>query len=217
MTAPARASHLQPVVLADLPVYPIAADERLDGNSFVKWATNRWLASKTFKLMPWDMQGMARALFDMCQNETPVGTLPDDDDELAFMLRCDVRRMGELRRMEYGPLRNWARCLCRGATGDQVRLMHPVVVEQVRDALERRAVAMLSKEEKAVAMRLERLRSALLAEGMHKDAVADDVLINRLDAWLNDTRKGKRTVAVYRSAILHAVQSGWVGRVMPGG
>ena len=211
MTA-ARAPNLQPVAIEDLPVYPVSADERLDGNSFVKWSTNRWLASKTFKLMPWDMQGMARALFDMCQNESPVGTLPDDDDELAFMLRVDVRRMRELRAQDFGPLRNWTRCLCPGQGNGQVRLMHRVVTEQVRDALERRSLALLSKDEKAVTMRLERLRKALLAQGCSKDVVADDVLIARMDEWLNVVRKGKRTEAVYRSAILHAVQSGWIGR-----
>jgi hypothetical protein len=207
-----RPAHLQPVDMDELPVYPITAEERLDGNSFVKWATNRWLASKTFKLMPWDMQGMARALFDMCQNETPVGTLPDDDEELAFMLRCDARRIRELRGLEFGPLRNWSRCLCEGQGNGQVRLMHPVVLEQVRDALERRSIAMLSSQEKAVAMRLERLRKALTKEGCSKDMVADDILIRRMDEWLNEARKGKRTEAVYRSAILHAMQSGCIGK-----
>jgi hypothetical protein len=215
MTAAPRSAHLQPVVMNDLPIYPIAPDERLDGNSFVKWATNRWLASKTFKLMPWDMQGMARALFDMCQNETPVGTLPDDDEELAFMLRCDARRVRELRGQEYGPLRNWSHCLCEGQSNGKVRLMHPVVLEQVRDALDRRALALLSKDEKAVAMRLDRLRKALQAQGCSKDVLADDVLINRMDEWLTATRKGKRTEAVYRSAILHAVENKWFGRMTP--
>lgn len=216
MIAP-RTPLLLPVSLDDLPEYPIAPEDRLDGNSFVKWSTNRWLASKTFKLMPWEMQGMARALFDMCQNETPVGTLPDDDEELGFMLRCDARRVRELRGMEFGPLRNWSRCVCAGQGNGQVRLMHPVVLEQVRDALERRSLALLSKDEKAVTMRLERLRKALLTQGCSKEVVADDILINRMDAWLNEARKGKRTEAVYRSAILHAVQQRWMGAMTGGG
>jgi hypothetical protein len=191
-----------------LPVYPISRDDRLDGNHFVKWNTSRWLASKTFKLMPWEFQGMARALFDLCQIETPVGTLPNDDAELAFMLRVDVRRMRDLRAQEYGPLRNWSPCLC----GAEVRLMHDVVVEVVQDALERRATAQLSTEEKAVAQRMGRLRRALEQQGLSKAVLADDVLITRMDEWLTAQRKGRRTESVYRSAILHAVQSGWVGR-----
>lgn len=208
------ATHLTIITPNDLPVYPISADERLDGNSFVKWNTARWLASRTFKLMPWDMQGMHRALFDFCQSETPVGTLPDDDDELAMMLRIDVRRLKEIRAMEFGALRNWTRCLCDG----RVRLMHRVVTEQVQDALERRALAALSKDEKAVAMRLDRLRKGLIQEGWTKDVVRDDVLIRRMDEWLLEHRKGKRTVEVYRSAMLHAVQARWIGvEAMRGG
>lgn len=196
------------VMTDELQHYPIGRDERLDGNAFVKWHTQRWLASRTFKMMGWAEQGMARALFDLCQTESPVGTLPDDDGELAFMLRVDVRRLRELRAMEFGPLRNWYRVIC----GNEVRLAHPVVVEQVSDALERRAMMQLSKEEKAVAMRLDRLRKALLAEKLHPEVVADEVLVRRIDQWLVDSRKGKRTEAVYRSAILHAVQSGWISR-----
>jgi hypothetical protein len=193
---------------AGIPVYEIGPEERLDGNSFVKWNTGRWMASRTFKLMPWEMQGMARALFDFCQSETPVGTLPNEDDELAVMLRVDTRRIKELRALEFGPLRNWTPCLCDG----RVRLMHRVVVEQVKDAIERRAMAALSKEEKAVAMRLDRLRKGLMKEGWSKDVVRDDVLIQRIDDWLMEHRKGgKRTEAVYRSAMLEAVRQRWIG------
>lgn len=201
------------VSMEDLPQYPIPRDARLDGNSFVKWHTGRWLASKTFKLMPWEHQGMARALFDLCQMESPIGTLPDDDDELAFMLRVELRRMKELRQMDFGPLRNWSRCL----SANEVRLMHPMVTMQVQDALERRALAQLSKEDRAVKMRLDRLVRGLEHQGCSKAVVADDVLIRRIDEWLGEHHKGNRTEAVYRSAILHAVQMKWIGRdSMPG-
>lgn len=196
------------LVANDLPVYPIGREERLDGQSFVKWQTQRWLASRTFKLASWEVQGMARALFDLCQTESPAGSLPADEAELAWLLRCDVRRLRELRAMEFGPLRNWQPCLSDG----EVRLMHPVVTEQIRDALDRRALAQLSKEEKARAMRLERLSKALLANGLCREVVADPVLIGRMDEWLAGHHKGNRTAAAYRSAILHAVQSGWIGR-----
>lgn len=192
----------------DLPVYPIASTERLDGNSFVKWNTARWIGSRTFKLMAWDMQGMARALFDLCQMETPVGTLPDDDRELAFLLRCDPQRLREFRAMEFGPLRNWEPCLCDG----KVRLAHPVVTEQVQDALERRTLARLSEDQRATAARMKRMASALRAEGLSAAVLADDVLMERMDAWLKETHKTRRSAAVYRSAILHAVQNRWFDR-----
>lgn len=209
MTAePATPRGARLVEAAALPQYPIGRDERLDGQSFVKWNTSRWLASKTFKLMSWENQGMARALFDMCQSETPVGTLPDDDDELAFMLRVDVRRLRDLRATDFGPLRNWYRCLC----GNEVRLAHPVVIEVVRDALDRRALAQLSKEEKAVAVRMDRLRKAMDAQGLSREVIADETLMQRMDEWLQTNHKGNRTRAAYRSVILHAVQSRWFAR-----
>lgn len=197
------------VVANDLPVYPIGRDERLDGQSFVKWQTQRWLASRTFKLASWEVQGMARALFDLCQTESPIGTLPDDDAELAFMLRCDARRLAELRKMEFGPLRNWRPCLSEG----ERRLMHDTVLEQVQDALDRRAMQDMSKDERAVAQRLDRLRKGLAKQGVDNSVLADDTLIARMDAWLVERRISRRTEAVHRSVLLHAVQSGWIGRL----
>ena len=86
-----KQAAIQVVAVADLLEYPLAAHVRLDGNGFVKWQHSRWLNSTSFRKMSWEVQGMARALFDFSQMETPVGTLPDDDEELAFMLRIEVR------------------------------------------------------------------------------------------------------------------------------
>lgn len=211
MTAPGfdPPPGLRPALAAvdDLPFYPLSATDRLDGNHFVKWNTARWLASRTFKLMGWEAQGMHRALFDLCQTETPVGTLPDDDRELAVMLRVPTERMRELRAMDFGPLRNWRRCRVDGGA---VRLFHPVVLEQVQDALDRRATSQLSKEQKAVAMRRDRLVKGLRAQGVIEEALADPVLISRMDDWIEANHRGRRTEAVYRSALLHAVQSRWM-------
>lgn len=202
-----RAAPVHLIAAADLPEYPIAAGARLDGNGFVKWQHSRWLNSTSFRKMSWEAQGMARALFDIAQMETPVGTLPDDDDELAFMLRLDVRRMRELRQMEFGPLRHWVRC----RAGEQVRLMHPVVLEQVQDALERRETASLSKEAKAEFQRLKRLREALAEAGLDKAVIADEVLVRRMDEWLQQNHRGNRTKLAYQTAIIHARSARWFG------
>lgn len=185
--------------------YPIAADERLDAHAFVKWMHHRWMSSRTFKLASWEVQGMARALFDMSQSESPVGTLPNDDAELAFMLRVSEARLQELRRQELGPLRGWKRCLC----GNEVRLMHKVVLEQVQDALERRDTRALSAEGKAEYARIKRLREALKGFGVHDAVLADDVLISRMDEWLKENRKGRRNPAAYEAVMNHAARLGW--------
>jgi hypothetical protein len=196
----------QLVAVEDLPEYPIARVTRLDGHSFVKWAHLRWMSSTSFRRMAWEAQGMARALFDLAQMESPIGTLPDDDEELAYMLRVDIRRMRELRKAEFGPLRNWVPCLSEG----ERRLMHQVVLEQVRDALERREVHELSKEEKAAYQRVKRLREALEKLGLGADVLADDILIGRMDEWLKTQCRGNRKAGHYEAALIHAVQAGWV-------
>ncbi|RRH70022.1 hypothetical protein [Falsigemmobacter faecalis] len=193
---------------AEIEEYPIARETRLDGHSFIKWQHIRWLSSKTFKLCSWEVQGMARALFDLSQLESPVGTLPDDDAELAHMLRVDTSRMADLRRSEYGPLRNWRPCLSEG----ERRLMHPVVLAQVQDALERREIHELSKEDKATYQRLKRLREALKSLGLAGEVLEDERLIGRMDEWLKQTCKGNRRMPHYEAAIQHAVAQGWVGR-----
>lgn len=185
--------------------YPISRDERLDAHSFLKWMHHRWMSSRTYKLASWEVQGMARALFDMAQSESPVGTLPDDDAELAVMLRVSESRVSELRRLEFGPLRGWVRCRC----GDEIRLMHKVVLEQVQDALDRRDTRALSAEGKAEYQRLKRLREALKGLGVSDDVVADDVLMARMDDWLKENRKGRRNPAAYEAVMVHAARERW--------
>lgn len=202
-----RPTQLRPIN-ETMPVYPIDRDTRLDAHSFVKWWHHRWMSSRTFKLASWEAQGMARALFDMSQTESPIGTLPDDDDELAVMLRTDARRISDLRRQEFGPLRGWVRCQC----GNEVRLMHPVILEQVRDALDRREVHRMSKEQQAVKKRMDRLKDGLRKRGLGDVALADDVLIERIDGWLEQNCRGYRTVAAIDMALQHAVRERWMVR-----
>lgn len=200
-----RAAALSVVGHNHLEEYPIPRAVRMDGNSFVKWQHLRWLSSKMSRRASWEVQGMARALFDMAQTQSPVGTLPDDDEDLADMLRVTTARWRELRAMEFGPLRNWVPCLSEG----ERRLMHPVVLEQVRDVLERRELHELSKEEKAVVMRKKRLREAMKQLGLTDAVLADNLLMDRMDDWLKGHCKGNRTKRHYEEAIMHAVRQGW--------
>lgn len=203
MTRPAPIALVE---TAQLEEYPIDRDTRLDGHAFIKWHHIRWMSSKTFRRASWEVQGMARALFDLSQLQCPVGTLPDDDEDLADMLRVPQRRLRELRAMEFGPLRNWVPCLSEG----ERRLMHPVVLAQVRDALDRREVYKLSSEDKAEYQRIKRLREAMTSLGLGKDAVADDVLIHRMNDALKATCRGNRYTRHYQAVLLQARREGWI-------
>jgi hypothetical protein len=193
--------------LTELEQYPITREERLDGHSFTKWHHHRWLSSTSFRRASYEVQGVMRALFDLSQTESPVGTLPDDDDNLAHMLHLGLRQWQELRAREFGPLRNWVLCLA----GNEMRLMHPVVLDQVRDALDRREQHNLSKEEKAIYQRLKRLREALEIEGCSKAVTSDDVLIQRMDDWMTKNKPGRRSRPQYQAALTHAAQQRWFG------
>lgn len=197
------------VIEGDLPEYPISRDVRLDGHSFVKWHHHRWLQSRMCLRGDFECKGMARDLFDVAQTQSPVGTLPADTDDCALLIRADRARFADLCRREFGPLHGWVRCV----SGGELRLMHPVVLEQVQDALDRREVSNLSREEKAVYQRQKRLRAAWAGLGVGKDALADDVLIARVDGWMAETVRGNRKQVHYESALVHAAKVGWMAEL----
>jgi hypothetical protein len=205
LTAP----HLRPVSSDPMPEYPLSSDMRLEGHTFVKWQFNRWLNSDLALLGSYEVKGVARELFDIAQNQTPIGTLPDNDLHLARLLRLDLHVWQELRVRPMGPLHNWRPCRIAGE-GNQVRLMHPVVLAMILDVIERREVKSLSKEEAAVRKRMERVRTGLQKIGVRAEVVEDAVLIGRMDDWLTRQWKGYRTTAAYEAALSEAVRANWL-------
>ncbi len=107
--------------------------------------------------------------------------------------------------MDFGPLRHWQKCMCDG----EIRLFHPVVLEVALDALGRREAREASNAEKAITMRLVRMREQLAKLGVNKGVLADDVLIERMDQWLADHHKGQRRIPAYQRVIEHAASQGW--------
>ena len=203
----ARAPHLQPVALADLPDYPIPRDERLPELAFIKWVPSQWLNSSGHAKCTYEVQGMARALFDISTAQSPIGTLPDDDEELAFLLRVPLQHFVVLRAMgDRGPLRNWLRCLADG----EMRLMHRVVTASLQEVLVRRDRRVLSKDAQAEAKRFDRLSEGLQKVGLNADVCGDGILMKRLDDWLQANWRGNRTLRAYMQAIENARKEGWI-------
>lgn len=206
MSAPAS-PHLQPVPNAPLPEYPIPRSERLPELSFIKWVPSQWLNSSGHSKCTYEVQGVARALFDISTAQSPIGTLPDDNEELAFLLRLPLPQFTALRGLgDRGPLRNWFRCTSEG----EVRLMHRVVTASLQDVLERREVRALSKEAQAERKRFERLVDGLRAAGMNEAATCDGILIKRMDDWLRENWQGSRTLKAYLKVIVQAREMGWL-------
>lgn len=204
-----EARKLVVVDLDALPEYEFG-DLRLESHFFVPWHFTRWLNSEMHLCATYEVQGLARALFDLAQVQMPTGTLPDDDVQLARLLRLDPVRWRELRGLEMGPLRGWYRVRC----GDRVRLAHPVVSEILQDVVERREARERANGEKAVAVRIARLRKALGAMGLSAQVLADELLIERMDKWLLDNVRGQRRVDAYERVLFVAKREGWFGRPM---
>lgn len=204
--------EMQLVEAGVLTEYPIGRSVRLDGNAYTKWHHHRWLNSSLHILGSYEVQGMARALFDIAQGQSPVGTLPDDNLMIARLLRVDPGVWAEIRARAMNPLHNWRPCLSDG----ERRLMHPVVLEQVQDAIERREQYSLSKEEKAEYQRLKRLTEALTDLGCSAAVTEDTVLIGQINEWLKANCRGKRSRRTYEQALIFAARAGWMngGAVM---
>lgn len=202
-------SLIEPVELTE---YPIGREERLPELAFIKWQPSRWLNSAGHLRCSYEVQGVARALFDLATAQSPIGTLPDDDEELSALLRLPMQTWKALRGLgDRGPLRNWVRCLCPRSSGPaEIRLMHHVVTAALQDVLERRESRERSRGQQAVVKRTQRLREGMRAAGCTEDQTRDDVLMKRLDDWLSQVCTGNRTALHYQRAFEHGVKQRWI-------
>lgn len=194
-----------------LPVYPIERDERLPELAFVKWQPSRWLNSSGHLKCTYEVQGVARALFDLATAQSPIGTLPDDDEELAALLRLPLNHWVAMRTMgDRGPLRNWAHCLCPGKGNGEIRLMHHVVLAGLQDVLHRREARESGRGRQAETKRAQRLRAGMMAAGLSEAQALDEVLMRRIDDHLNQICTGNRMANHYQAAFEYAVRSRWI-------
>lgn len=199
-----QARHLQVVEAGELPEYPLPREFRMPTHYYIAWWHNRWLNSTLHLTGTYEVQGVALALFCIAQNQSPIGTLPDDETLLARLLRMDLTRWRDLSRMEMPPLHGWYRC----RAGGEVRLAHPVVLEVIEEARERREVRELSKEERAQQRRVQRLRQQLVDYGLD-DRLAQDVLLREeMNEWLEAHCKGRRGPMWIARALQWAQRSG---------
>ncbi len=182
------------VELDQLPEYPIEPDARLDTHEFLRWEYARWLASD----MRWngthECKSMWFELVNLSYNETPVGTLPNNNRRLARMIQPTVEpdRFDALCALPFGPRYGWVPC----RAGDDIRLMHPVVTRIVLLAFASRATHAARVEAASNARRLKRLTDDVmqaipaLASDPRKIRYIDTVIQERIDA-----RGGERRTA----------------------
>lgn len=212
MTPPLRNTSLTLIDASEMEEYPISREERLPELAFVKWQPSRWLNSSGHLKCTYEVQGVARALFDLATAQSPIGTLPDDNEELAQLLRMPATHFAALRGLgAAGPLRNWVRCLCpRGAAPPEIRLMHHVVLASLQDVLHRREARETGRGRQVVDKRIQRLRAGMLKAGVSASQAADDAILKKFDEYLEKICSGNRMPHHYQAAFEVGVRMGWV-------
>lgn len=194
---------LAPVDAGELPVYPLREDERLDSHFFLPWERRRWLTSDMRLHGTPECRALYFDLICMAYDHSPVGTLPTDMDTLAKLLFVDGPHFKALCRLEFGPLHKWSRCL---TDGGQVRLMHPVVLRSLTEAIARKEDNRARTEAANVKKRLQRLR--VTVAGLHVELSKNDAAIRWMDDWLVEQGYAYRSTARVEQAM-----TGWAAHV----
>ncbi|MEE3316910.1 MAG: hypothetical protein VX202_04045 [Pseudomonadota bacterium] len=189
-----------------LPEYPISSVERLDSHYFLQFNVDRYDRSnfrrKAYRDPEVGFFGVE--LFFKSHGETPLGTLPRDDESLAFLLGLSLEKWMALRERPFNPLYNWKPVLCDN--GD-VRLAHPVVLEVMKAALEGHQNYEASKEDKAVYARRARLIKALRECGCSDDLCKDEFAVAWIDEWLLEHHSGQRRMPQFQHSITKALRA----------
>lgn len=180
-----------------IPDYPLPPDMRLTTHFFITWHHDRWLNSRFRLSSPPEVRGLALDLYCLSQKQTPVGTLPDDDVQLAALLMLDLGTWQSFRRRDWSPLYGWEKCNCDG----EVRWMHPVVLEMIADGMKRRDKHREDNARGLQRKRLERLPDQVRSAGGTKAMTTDMDLLEWVDGWLMHHCTGNRTKEWVRRAL----------------
>ena len=136
-------------------------------------------------------------LINISYGHSPIGTLPDDTEQLAKMAMCDHSRFVSLCQLPFGPLHRWRRCVCDENEDEPgrgtVRLYHPTVLHMLTDAMARKEDNRARNDRANAAKRQQRLRGAVA--GYHVDLAKNDAAILWMDQWLVDEGCDYRSAA----------------------
>lgn len=163
---------------SDLDEYPFGRDVRLDSHHFIAWERRRWLNSSMRLKGTHECRSIYFDLINISFDQAPIGTLPDDIEELAKLALIPEGHFRALCAQPYGPLHRWHVCLSDG----ERRLCHPMVMQTVADAVARKEDNRAKNDAANAAKRRERLRSALT--GFQADLAKNDAAVLWMDDWL---------------------------------
>lgn len=186
---------IRPVDPATLPVYPLDGTERLESHWFMPWERRRWLNSG-MNLHGTDASRIHYFnLINIAYDHQPIGTLPNDLDLLARLLFVDAKHFRAMCALPYGPLHKWELCLC----GDEVRLMHPMIVSTLIEAISRKEDNRAKTDAANKSKALQRVRSRLAA--IDVQLATNDDAVRWIDGWFDRQGVKRRDDAQYRAAL----------------
>lgn len=186
------------VATDDLEHYPISASERLDSHYFLQWNLKRWRASEWRKKVDPDCGWYGLQLFFIAQDGSPIGTLPEDDHQLAFDLNLPLEKFKALCGREFGPLSGWKRVLCDNG---EVRLAHKVVTENALLALSSKKRNSEAAAKRKLNKRLADLRTMLEQIGASR-LLSQPQFVEKFNDWLEEHHEGaQRREAFVRDAL----------------
>ena len=131
MTAGIATGRLALVDMSEIEEYPLTRGDRLNSHFFMVWERRRWLNSDMRLKGRAECRALYFDLINIACDQSPVGTIPNDMEVLAKLLMISESELRTLCQLEYGPLHKWQPCRC----GDEVRLMHPVVLDMLIEAV----------------------------------------------------------------------------------
>lgn len=184
-----NATHLELVKADDLPLYPVSSEDRLDAHFFLPWHLKRWRGSDTRKKAYKDPEVgfFAMELFFKCQDETPIGTLPTDESDLAFMLHMSTDKFQSLLKRELSPLRNWYLTQCDNG---EVRWAHPVVRDFVLEALSGSRANAAKNADDRMRKRLGTVIGHLKGQPSMAHLARSDDMVNDISDWITQHYPG---------------------------
>lgn len=184
---------------SELPEYPIPKGERLESHYFFEFHYHRWLSSDTRLLADLDVRGVFLDLVCISQDQSPVGTLPENPRLLAKLVGITQEEFERLCHREISPLHKWEPCMC----GDERRLHHPVVTELAVKAFTSKTKNAQSKAEDRERKRLKGIATILRSsiEGGQYVAKSDE-RIEAINDWIKaEYPGGSATVKRVKEAL----------------
>lgn len=190
--------RLATVSVGDLEDYPISTKDRLDSHYFLQWNLKRWRGSEFRKKADPECGWYGFQLFCIAQDGTPLGTLPCDDQQLAFDLNLPLERWQALLQRSISPLHGWYRVRCDNG---EIRYAHSVVTEVALEALSSRRRNAAATEQRRLNKRLADLRDMIERIGA-KQLLNNPSFVERFNDWLDEHYEGvQRREGVIRTAL----------------